>query len=366
MSSTQEKVIVIGAGIIGLMTALELAEQGYQVEIFDQHAAAQEASWAGGGILSPLYPWKYAPAVNHLARYGREMYQAWNLKIQTITGIDFEIEQVGLLIFDQAQYTQALAYAQDYSDIGQAAVLMQGTALKSINPHIAKASGIYFPHIANIRNPRLTQSLLKYLSLCKNIVIRQYNAITSLVLDEKVIHAVQDSQGVKHRAAHYVIAAGAWSAPLLQQCGVQTTIQPVHGQMVLYKTPAKWLPTICMNQTMYLIPRRDGHIVCGSSTQNRGFDKTLQDDVSQKIITASLELVPELAQFPIVKQWSGLRPGSPEGIPSIGRVKEIENLWLNVGHYRNGLVMAPASARLLVELMQGEKPFVEASPYACN
>lgn len=366
MSSTQEKVIVIGAGIIGLMTALELAERGYQVEIFDQGAAAQEASWAGGGILSPLYPWKYAPAVNQLARYGRVMYQAWNEKLQTKTGIDFEIEQVGLLIFDQDQYTQALTYAQEYSDLGQAATFMQGTALKAINPHIAKKTAIYFPHIANVRNPRLVQSLLAYLNLCTNVVIHQYNAITLLVRDEKMIHAVQDSQGAKHKAKHYVIAAGAWSDTLLQQCGVQTAIQPMHGQMVLYKTPEKWLPTICMNQTMYLIPRRDGHIVCGSSTQNRGFDKTLQDEVSQKIIAASVELVPELAQFPIVKQWSGLRPGSPEGIPFIGRVKEMKNLWLNVGHYRNGLVMAPASARLLVELMQGESPFVEANPYACH
>lgn len=94
-------IAIVGAGISGLLTALELIEHGCSVEIFDQQQAGQAASWAGGGILSPMYPWRYPQSVNDLAKYGKSMYQAWNEKISPISGIDFEIHETGMLIFDE-------------------------------------------------------------------------------------------------------------------------------------------------------------------------------------------------------------------------------------------------------------------------
>ncbi|HAB42344.1 MAG TPA: D-amino-acid oxidase, partial [Acinetobacter sp.] len=91
-------IAIIGAGITGLMSALELLEQGCSITIFDQQAAGQAASWAGGGILSPMYPWRYPDAVNALARYAKPLYQAWNQKLQPITRIDFQIHETGMLI----------------------------------------------------------------------------------------------------------------------------------------------------------------------------------------------------------------------------------------------------------------------------
>ena len=91
-------IAIIGAGISGLMSALELVEQGCTISIFDQQQAGQAASWAGGGILSPMYPWRYVHAVNQLAQFGKASYQAWNQKLYPITGIDFEIHDTGMLI----------------------------------------------------------------------------------------------------------------------------------------------------------------------------------------------------------------------------------------------------------------------------
>src|SRR5690606_41961352 len=84
-------IAIIGAGITGLMSALELLEQGCSVTIFDQQVAGKAASWAGGGILSPMYPWRYPAAVNTLARHAKPLYQDWNQKLQPVTGIDFQI-----------------------------------------------------------------------------------------------------------------------------------------------------------------------------------------------------------------------------------------------------------------------------------
>lgn len=365
MAFSQPKAIIIGAGIIGLMSALELLERGFAVDIFDQSQPAKGASWAGGGILSPLYPWKYEPAVNALARYGKKMYQDWNRKLLPITGIDFEIEEIGLMIFDQDQYTAGLNYHQKFSEPDQLSLILEQQDIQQINPKISDnlQSALYFPHIAHVRNPRLTQSILKYLQQHPQVKIHPDTKITKILqLDEQVI-AVVDLQGEKYQADHYILAAGAWSQQLLEQMNIDADIAPVHGQMVLYKMPEKWLPTICMNNTMYMIPRRDGHVVCGSSMSFKGFDQSLDTTISNNIIAASVALIPELKNFPIVKQWSGFRPSSPNGVPSIGKVPHLNNMWLNVGHFRNGLVMAPASARLLAQQITGEVGFVEANAY---
>ncbi|MDD2940755.1 MAG: FAD-binding oxidoreductase, partial [Acinetobacter harbinensis] len=108
------KIAIIGAGISGLMSALELLEQGCSISIFDQQQAGQAASWAGGGILSPMYPWRYPDAVNQLAQHGKALYKQWNEKLKPISGIDFEIHESGLLIFDESDFEQGLKYAQQF------------------------------------------------------------------------------------------------------------------------------------------------------------------------------------------------------------------------------------------------------------
>ena len=365
MSSSQQKVIVIGAGIIGLMSALELLAQGFKVQIFDQAQPAKGASWAGGGILSPLYPWKYDPAVNALARYGKSRYTYWNQKLLPLSQIDFEIETVGLMIFDQDQYSQALDYSTLFSEPDQSAQLLDHQNIQKFNSRIHQdiSSAVYFSHIANVRNPRLTQSILQYLSQHPDVSIVPNTQIIKLKKKNGHIIAIQDQYLKSYSADHYVLATGAWSQVLLNQLNIDFDVQPIHGQMVLYKTPPQWLPTICMNNTMYLIPRRDGHIVCGSSMRECGFNTDVDSKVTQHIVDASTSLIPELAKFPIVKQWAGLRPSSPKGIPVIGRVPDLSNMWLNVGHFRNGLVMAPASAQLLVQQMCDLPLLVDPKPY---
>jgi glycine oxidase len=134
--------------------------------------------------------------------------------------------------------------------------------------------------------------------------------------------------------------------------------------MLLFKTPENWLPTMCMNNVMYLIPRQDGHIVCGSSMKHAGFDKRPSAQTQQDIYQASVAMVPELENFPVVQQWAGLRPSSPSGVPYIGKMPNLNNLWANFGHYRNGLCMGPASAQLLRQLMLQQPLIADAAAYA--
>ena len=358
-------IAIIGAGISGLMTALELVEQGCSVDIFDQAKAGQAASWAGGGILSPMYPWRYPLEVNQLSQYGKSLYQAWNEQLMPITGIDFQIHDTGMLIFDQEDFEIGQHYADLYQQPMQRCKQLSRTQLEQINPHISPKfqQAIYFPELSNIRNPRLLQSVIAYLKQHPAVRIFENCGIEKLIIQNKQIQGVQTTQQ-QFFADQTVICSGAWSQSWEQQTQRHIPVQPVQGQMLLFKTPKNWLPTMCMNRVMYLIPRLDGHIVCGSSMAECGFDTKTDELTQHNILTACLEMVPELHQFPIVKRWAGLRPSSPQGIPYIGAMPELKNLWVNFGHFRNGLCMGAGSARLLRQLMLQQETIVSPNAYS--
>ncbi|WP_180161543.1 glycine oxidase ThiO [Acinetobacter sp. YH12040] len=359
-------IAIIGAGISGLLSALELVERGCTVTIFDQQRTGSAASWAGGGILSPMYPWRYPNEVNALARYGKQSYQKWNEKLKPMTGIDFEIHETGMLIFDEDDFEIGLDYACLHQDPMQQAEYLQSEQIEQINPHISArfAHGIYFSQLANIRNPRLLQSLTAYLQQHPNVIIHEHCPVTDLNTQQQRLVSIRTADGQQHFADQYVLATGAWSAKWSKHLEIEIPVQPVQGQMLLFKTPQNWLPTMCMNKVMYLIPRQDGHVVCGSSMRQCGFDTQTTDATLQHIQESCFDMVPELANFPIVKSWAGLRPSSPEGIPYIGQMPNFDNLWANFGHFRNGLCMGPASAQLLAELMTGETPSFNADHYS--
>lgn len=360
------KIAIIGAGISGLMTALELVEQGCSVTIFDQQQAGKAASWAGGGILSPMYPWRYPQAVNELAQYGKSLYSAWNEKLKPVSGVDFQIHETGLLIFDETDFEMGLNYAQQFQEPMQQCEYLQHEQIEQINPVINSKfqQAIYFPQIANVRNPRLLQSITAYLKQHSQVEFIEHCPIEQFNITNGKVQSVRTQNGKTYDADQFVITTGAWSKHWSEQLELEIPVHPVQGQMVLFKTPENWLPTMCMNDVMYLIPRLDGHVVCGSSMENCGFDTTPTAATKDKILQACFEMVPELANFPIEKQWAGLRPGSPTGIPYIGKMPNLDNLWANFGHFRNGLCMGPASARLLRQLMLQQSTLVNPEPYS--
>lgn len=359
------KIAIIGAGVVGLLTALEFLDQGEQVSIFDQQHAGQGASWAGGGILSPMYPWRYPSAVNVLAQYGKSLYQHYNERCLPVSGIDFEINPTGMLIFDPEDVEIGLRYAEETLQPMQKSRLLQQDELRQhvpqLNPQFQQA--LYFSELANVRNPRVLQSLIAYLKKHDAVKFYTHTPIVDFKRHQHHIHSIISQDGQQFNVDQVVLCTGAWSKRWQTLCQIFFDIRPVHGQMVLFKTPAHWLNVMCMNRVMYLIPRKDGHIVCGSSMSERGFDTSLDETITQDILNASFEMIPELQQFPIVKQWAGLRPASPMGIPFIGKLPELENVWANFGHFRNGLVMAPASARLLRQLVYGQNTIVDPMPY---
>ena len=140
-------------------------------------------------------------------------------------------------------------------------------------------------------------------------------------------------------------------------------IRPIRGQMLLFKLEPGVLDTIVFRNGLYLIPRRDGHILVGSTLEDAGFDKSIDEATRQRLHAEASELLPQLADVQPVQHWAGLRPGSPDNIPIIDRHPDFDNVFVNTGHYRYGVTLAPASAELLVDVMEGNTPALDPAPY---
>jgi glycine oxidase len=354
--------MVVGGGVIGLLGALELAQAGERVVLVERGVIGQESSWAGGGIVSPLYPWRYSVAVTALAHWSQGFYPCLAKHLLGLTGVDPQVHATGLYWLDLDDESDALLWAQHEAhelrkvDMPQvyAAVPMLGAGF---------TNAIHMPGVANVRNPRLLKALRAALQAMPNVQMLEQAAVDGLVQEAGQVCGVRIGER-ELRAERVVLAAGAWSGQLLAGLGLSLPVEPVKGQMILYKCAEDFLPAMVLANGRYAIPRRDGHVLVGSTLEHVGFDKTPTAEALSSLKASAEQLLPALAEAEVVGHWAGLRPGSPEGSPFIGEVPEFPGLWLNCGHYRNGLVLAPASCRLLADLMLGREPIVDPAPYS--
>lgn len=356
---------VIGGGVMGLLIGRELAAAGASVTILEQGACFREASWAGGGIVSPLYPWRYSSAVSALAFQAQLVYPELVTSLLVETGIDSEFENTGLLMLDANDECEALDWA---ARTGRNLQSVSSEFIHAREPGLSKSfrRGLWMPEIANVRNPRLGQALIRSLADNPRVRIFEHTRVVSLqTAGSRIVRADLLREGRREtlQAGQFVVTAGAWSGRLLSEVGVDLSVVPVKGQMILFQPTRKLVSTMVLTAGRYLIPRRDNHLLAGSTLEHTEFDKTTTAEALQSLQQSAIALVPELAEIPVKQQWAGLRPGAPQGIPFIGRVGQWDNLYVNAGHYRNGLVLAPASAKLLGDLMLGRQPDIDPTPY---
>jgi len=359
------KIIIIGAGIIGMLTARLLIKAGVSVTIIEQGYAGKESSWAGGGIISPLYPWRYSDPVTHLAQWGQTHYPELLEEIRLNSGIDPEYIQSGLLYLDiEDELQEALEWEKKHD---YAFEPVSGEALKTIEPGLdfssfaANKQGWFTSSIGQVRNPRLVRALREDL-LRLGVIIEQQTQAISFITQGEQLKGVLTDRGSFY-ADQVVVAGGAWSARLLEQWLKAPKIAPVKGQMIVFKAEPGVVSRIVLSKGRYVIPRKDGRVVLGSTLEFNDFDKTTTDDVLHELMQEAYRIIPALRHYPVEKQWAGLRPGSIDGVPYIGEHPELKNLYLNAGHFRNGVVIGLASCQLLVDQLLGQDAVIEPTPY---
>jgi len=375
--SVKSNTLIIGSGIIGLLTAREIVKSGRSVTLLERNkGAGQESSWAGGGILMPLSPWRYPEAVTALSAFGHKKYPKLAADLFKATGVDPEYVRSGHLVLNTEEYDQANKWSREfcrkvsYNRKTRFFSRVNKKEIARIEPEVAEnfLNAFWFPAIGQVRTPCLLKSLIKDLIL-KGVKIITRASVEKINTAAGRVVSVDTSVG-KKSAENYLIAAGAWSASLLKDTGVSLDVEPVRGQMILFKAEPGRLRRIIMNNGKYLIPRRDGHILAGSTLEYVGFNKDITDSAYNELWQAAVNMVPFLKNAPVVKQWAGLRPGSTNGIPTIDRHPEFGNLVICSGHFRNGVILGLASARMAADLINdsnlNKSVIISDSPYSLH
>ena len=340
----QKRFLVVGAGALGLASAEALLRQRSAVTVLEQGTTAQESSWAGGGILSPLCPWDYPDVVTQLTIRGAALFESWAENLHIETGIDPEYNHCGMLVLPPFDLPSAQKWCEAH-------------CVK----FVMRDGGLFLPEVAQARNPRLLQALRASVEKLGGNIVEQC-VVQKIHIDKDSVCGVMTSQG-EFIADNYIVAAGAWSKQLLGDEALQLGIKPIRGQMLLFKFDSPPLPYVVLKAGLYLIPRRDGHLLVGSTLEDVGFDKSTTDEARDNLLQRAIEILPSLRGRPLIKHWAGLRPGSPDNIPTIGRHPKLDNLYINSGHFRYGVTMAPASVELLLNEINGTPQRFDVSPY---
>jgi glycine oxidase len=260
------------------------------------------------------------------------------------TGIDPEYRRCGMLVLQPVDMKAALNWCAAH---GMEAEEQDG--------------GVFLPEVAQARNPRLLQSLRARVEKLGGRIIEQCE-VKQIVAETGKVKHLATTRG-NFSADAYVVTAGAWSKVLLGEHALKTDIKPIRGQMLLFKFDAPPLPHIVLQGDIYLIPRRDGHLLLGSTREDVGFDKSTTDDVRAMLLQRGIALLPALRDMPIIMHWAGLRPASPGNIPTIGRHPQLANLFINSGHFRYGVTMSPAAVEVLLNTMDNLPQPFDVSPY---
>jgi len=354
-------ITIVGGGVIGLLTAREFIKAGATVTIIEKNDLGRESSWAGGGILLPLYPWRQPDAITRLVVQSLKLYPSLASQLAAETQTDPEWHPCGLLIVKNPDMAAAINWCDANGILYRPADADFFDTLNTIPDQ-----PLWLPEIAQVRNPRLVKSLKQDL-IAKGVTLIEHCEASSINLDKNRITAINTTSG-QFAVNQLVIAAGAWTGRMFQQffpaaIANAPEIKPVKGQMLLFDARPDTLSHMVLDGDQYLIPRRDGKILAGSTVEQDDFDKTTTAEARDRLHAFAVNLLPSLNSFPVINHWAGLRPGTEHGIPYIARHPEVGNLFINAGHFRNGLAMGPASAQLMADLVLQRTPQVAPEPY---
>ncbi len=346
-------VIVVGAGLIGLAIAFELAERGASVRIYERGEPGRAASWAGAGMLAPYTERIRNEALLDLCAASLAEYPAFVERILAASGIDASLQLDGVIYvaFEsdglQALREQAKALTArhvesrmlDRSETLRAAPWLRGGVLGAL---LKSGEG-------RVDNRRLGRALAVACE-ARGAHIEHSSSIT-VECDARRVLGVRTDRGFVGAGA-VVNACGAWAAQL---AGVPRAcvppIEPVKGQMIALATPVGFVRRATWVPGAYLVPRDDGRLLVGATSEASGFDERVTAHGVHELLHASLGAAPALAGFSLTESWAGLRPGTPDGLPFLGPAP-LDGLFLATGHYRNGILLAPATARLIADAIE--------------
>ena len=350
----QPDVLIMGGGVIGLTTALCLADKGLSISLLDRQSTGQEASWAGAGMLPPGNLRNAVTPEARLRSFSHGLWAGLSQRLLEQTGIDNGYRVCGAVnVFRKDEGNLFQAHCQAWADEGirfNPATSEEAVHyVPDLNPTFD--STVYIPDFAQVRNPRHLQAL-RMACLQKGVEIIEHVSDVNLVAaKDRIVQARLPDRVLSFESL--CVTAGSWSTLILKSLGFEIPVRPIRGQIVQLRMPQLPFNCVIEHGRQYLVPRQDGLILIGSTQEDVGFEKLNTVDGVAQLMEFAVSLVPTLRNAEVLRCWSGLRPASPDELPLLGEVPRFSNVFVGAGHFRSGLQMSPGTAAILADLICG-------------
>jgi glycine oxidase len=337
------EVAIVGGGIIGLSLALELAEAGKKVTVFERGEVMQESSWAAAGMLAAADP-ENPVALRPLSEWSARLYPQFLERVQRLSGLNVPLRTTCAL-----QGTDHLP--GNLSPLSDA-------SLQALVPDLQTGRRSFFALEEASLDPRdLCQALPKAVRVAGAVIQEQCPVHNVSEHDDSVAF---DAGEEPWTANLLIYTAGAWSGEL-----ADIPVMPRKGQILEAHHPGpEALEVVLRTPEIYLVPRGEGRIVIGATVEEAGFDRQLRATATEKILTTAATLWPPIKRARVTAQWTGLRPATPDELPLIGPISA--KRWIAAGHFRNGILLAPGTARLVRQMILGEKTEIDPGVFRCD
>ena len=368
-------VCIIGGGIIGLSIARELAGRGLSVRVLAREPARQTASWAAAGIFPPAPRYAGALPGDLLTAWSDELHRQWARDLLDETGIDNGLRECGGLhvAVDDRQFARLCKAATTWTAQGTRCERLDVADIAAVEPALADAvargrlvGGFHLPAEMQIRSPRHLQALEESCR-ARGVVIETGVTIHDLDVNGGRVRsatAEQAGNAIAVHAEHYVLAAGAWSGSIAERLGLALMTRPIRGQVALLRFPGQPLRRVVNRGLGYMVPRDDGRLLVGSTLEDVGFAATTTPEAINDLLVMVRDLLGTIDEAMLEQSWAGLRLGSVDGLPTIGRISACENALVATGHFRAGLHQSTGTAVLVADLITGQPPAVNPTPFA--
>ncbi|MCO6510938.1 MAG: glycine oxidase ThiO [Aridibacter famidurans] len=346
------EVLIVGGGVIGLSIARALKKRGAgKITVVDRSSPGREASYAAAGMLAPQAEADSPDAFFRFCRESNRMYTRFAEELLDETGVDIELDDEGTLFlaFSDDDLLELSRRYEWQSGAGMRVEHLTAADTHKLEPFVSPDSlgSLVFPDDRQVENRALIKALLEFASR-NGIVIVPDTEIRNVSESESAAEA-RSADGRRFEAGTMIVAAGCWTSQIegaAPETGIPE-VKPIRGQMIAFEAAKRFFRKVIYSHRGYIVPRKFGRILAGSTTEDAGFKDKTTDEGIETIRENAVEISPSLANLKIDESWSGLRPYCTAERPFIGKVPKRERTFAAVGHYRNGILLAPLTAEIL-------------------
>jgi glycine oxidase len=359
--SGRPDVLVVGGGVIGCACAWFLAREGVSVTLLERDDLASRASGAAAGMLLPFGEAEGEGAFLHWATRSLALFPELCSELQERSGIDPELERCGALHVAASEDARQALRAKAERATAHGLEWLGAAELRALEPRLSPElrGGVFSPAEGHVRSALLTRALAASAADLGARVERGVAAI-GLEHERSRVTGVRTEAGLRS-AGCVVLCAGAWSGTL---ASFALPVEPVKGQILSLDAPTPAFRHVVVSPEVYLVSKRDGSVVAGATLEHTGFDCRVTAGGVAGLLEAATRLAPCLRDAAFRDGWAGLRPATPDGLPAIGRAPGLAGLIVAAGHFRNGVLLAPVTGRLVADLVLGKAPPEQASAFA--